>query len=136
MKARDAERVATLRMALSAMNYRRIERSGSLTDAEMLDVLRKQVRQRDDSIQAYRDASRADLADKEARERAILQAYLPAEMSGDELRAAVDELLKQVAAHAKMGDAMKLVVPALKDRASSKAIADAVKAALQARAAT
>lgn len=133
MKARDAQRVSTLRMAISAMNYRRIERSGSLTDDEMIDVLRKQVRQRDDSIEAYTKAQRADLADKEAHERAILGEYLPAELNEADLRAAVRTIVAGLAPDAKMGDAMKAAMPALKERASGKAIQAAVKAELETR---
>lgn len=133
MKARDAERVSTLRMAISAMNYRRIERSGTLTDDEMIDVLRKQVRQRDDSIEAYAKARRADLADKEARERTILGEYLPAELSEADLRAAVRTIVAGLGPDAKMGDAMKAAMPALKERASGKAIQAAVKAELETR---
>jgi uncharacterized protein YqeY len=133
MKARDTERVATLRMAISAMNYRRIERTGNLTDDEMLDVLRKQVRQRDDSIEAYTKAGRPDLAAKETRERTILNEYLPASMNEDDLRAAVREIVVGLGASPNMGAAMKAAMPALKDRATGKAIQAAVKAELEAR---
>jgi len=133
MKARQAERTLALRMAISAMNYRRIERNESLTDADMTDVLRKQVRQREDSIDAYRQAGRTDLADKEARERAILIDYLPAEMSEAELRAAVAEIVAGLPSGAKLGDAMKATLAVLKGRASGKAIQAAVKDSLEAR---
>lgn len=134
MKARDAERMATLRMAISAMSYRRIERNAELTVDEQEDVLRKQVKQRDDAITEYTKAKRADLADKEGRERVILMEYLPPELSEAELRRQVDELLKPLAPQAKFGDAMKVVMPALQKKANGKAIGEAVKAALAARA--
>jgi len=133
MKAREAERTSTLRMAISAMKYRTIERNAELSEDEQLDVLRKQVKQRDDSINEYRKAGRTDLADKEARERAILQAYLPAGMSADVLRAAVKEILTPLPADAKFGDAMKAAMAALKDRADGKAIQEAVKAEMAAK---
>jgi len=107
MKARDAERTSTLRMAISAIKYRQIERNAELSEEEQLDVLRKQVKQRDDAIEEYRKAGRADLADKEARERAILEEYLPARMSGEALRTEIRTLLAPLAADAKFGDAMK-----------------------------
>jgi hypothetical protein len=133
MKARDAERTGTLRMAISAMQYRTIERNTSLSDEEQLDVLRKQVKQRNDSIEEFTKAGRADLADKEQRERTILEAYLPARMTGDALKAAVKAALAGLGADAKFGDAMKTAMAALKDQADGKAIQEAVKAEMSAR---
>lgn len=122
-------------MAISALKYRTIERTAQLSEEEQLEVLRKQVKQRDDSIVEYRKASRSDLADKEAREREILLAYLPARLEGDELRAAVRAALQGLAPDAKFGDAMKAAVAALKDKADGKAIQEAVKAEMAARSA-
>jgi uncharacterized protein len=133
MKARDAERTSTLRLAISAMKYKTIERNAQLTPDEQLDVLRKQVKQRNDSIEEYTKAGRADLADKEKRERTILEAYLPARMSGDELTKEVAALLAPLPADVKFGDAMKTVMNALKDRADGKAIQEAVRAAIASR---
>lgn len=133
MKARDAERTSVLRMAISAMKYRTIERNAQLSDDEQLDVLRKQVKQRDDSIDEYGRGGRADLADKERREKVILEAYLPARMGTDELRAAVRKAVAPLAADAKFGDAMKAAMAALKDLADGKAIQEAVKAEMAAR---
>lgn len=134
MKARDAERTSTLRMAISAMKYRTIERNAELSDEEQLDVLRKQVKQRDDSIEEYTKAARVDLAEKEERERAILQTYLPARMSAEDLRAQVRALIAPLAGDAKFGDAMKAVMGQLKDKADGKSIQEAVKAEMAARA--
>jgi len=133
MKARDAERTSTLRLAISAMKYRTIERNAELSEEEQLDVLRKQVKQRDDSIEQFTRAGRADLAGKEERERAILSAYLPARLSGDALAGEVRALIATLPGDAKMGDAMKAAMAALKDRADGKAINQAVNAALAAR---
>ena len=136
MKARDAERTGTLRMAISAMKYRTIERNGELSEEEQLEVLRKQVKQRDDSIEEYTKAGRSDLADKEMRERTILEQYLPARISGAALQAAVKAALSGLAAEAKFGDAMKTAMAALKDQADGKAIQEAVKAEMTARGAS
>jgi len=133
MKARDAERTGTLRMAISAIKYRTIERNTQLSDDEQLEVMRKQVKQRDDSIEEYTKAGRADLADKEQREKAILETYLPARLGGDELRAEVKAALASLAADAKFGDAMKAAMASLRDRADGKAIQEAVKAEMAAR---
>jgi uncharacterized protein YqeY len=136
MKARDAERTSTLRMAISAMQYRTIERNADLSDEEQLDVLRKQVKQRDDSIEEYTKAARADLAEKEQRERTILETYLPARMSADDLRKQVRALIAPLASDAKFGDAMKVVMAALKDKADGKSIQEAVRAEMAARTAS
>jgi uncharacterized protein YqeY len=133
MKQRDAERIATLRLAISALNYRKIERSAELSDAEQEEVLRKQLKQREDSIAQYRRGKRDDLADKEAREREILKQYLPAELSPQDLREAVRGILRPLGAGAQFGDAMKLVMAELKDRASGRAIQEAVREHLGAR---
>ena len=134
MKARDAERTSTLRMAISALKYRTIERNAQLSEDEQIDVLRKQVKQRDDSIDEFKKAGRDDLVAKESREREILQTYLPARMSGDALQSAVKNALAPLGADAKFGDAMKAAMAALKDQADGKAIQEAVKAELAARA--
>ncbi|MBC5823656.1 MAG: GatB/YqeY domain-containing protein [Candidatus Eremiobacteraeota bacterium] len=135
MKARDAERMATLRIAISALNYRRIERTVDLSESEQLEVLRKQIKQRDDSIAEYRRGKRDDLADKEARERAILLEYLPEQMDDRQLRLHVDAIVAELPSGASVGDAMKAAMPALKDRAAGKAIGEAVRDALAARSA-
>ena len=131
MKARDTERLSTLRMAISAMNYRRIERSGQLSDEEQLDVMRKQVKQREDSIAEFKRGNREDLVDKETREREILKLYLPAEMDSGALIAAVTEALAPLGPSPQFGVAMKAAMAALKDKASGKAIQEAVRAALE-----
>lgn len=130
MKARDTDRIATVRMAISAMNYRRIEALKELSPDEQEDVIRKQVKQRDDAIEEYTKAKRADLADKEARERAILKEYLPAELSADQLRAEVAKVIAALGADAKFGDAMKSVMAVVGKRANGKQIQEAVKAAM------
>jgi uncharacterized protein len=131
MKARDTERLLTLRMAISAMNYRRIERNGQLSDEEQLDVMRKQVKQHEDSITEFKRGNREDLVDKETREREILKLYLPAEMDSAALIAAVSEVLAPLGPNPQFGVAMKAAMAALKDKASGKAIQEAVRAALE-----
>ena len=133
MKARDAERIATIRMAISAMHYRRIEALAELSRDQQEDVIRKQVKQRDDAIEAYTKAKRADLADKEARERAILKEYLPAELSADQLREEVAKIIASLGSDAKFGDVMKAVMPVLSKRANGKQIQEAVKTAMGAK---
>lgn len=130
MKDRDAERLSTLRMAISAMTYRRIERNEQLSEEEQLEVLRKQVKQRDDSIEQFSKGGREDLASKERHEREILATYLPAELSGDALRQAVTAALAPLGPAPQFGAAMKAAMAILKDRANGKAIQEAVRAAV------
>ncbi len=130
MKARDAERLSTLRMAISAMTYRRIERNEQLSAADQLDVVRKQVKQRDDAIEQFTRGGREDLAAKERNERAILATYLPAELSGDALHRAVAAALAPLGPAPQFSAAMKAAMAALKGQASGKAIQETVRAVI------
>jgi len=133
MRSRDAERLSTLRMAISAMTYRRIERNEQLSEEDQADVLRKQVKQRDDAIEEFTKGGRPELAAKELREREILSTYLPAELTPEELRAQVHQMLAPLGQPLAFGAAMKAVMAQLKDRASGKAIQEAVREALAAK---
>ncbi|HEY7981704.1 MAG TPA: GatB/YqeY domain-containing protein [Candidatus Eremiobacteraceae bacterium] len=134
MKARDAERTDTIRMAISAMKYKQIDAMATLADKDQEEVLRKQVKQRDDSIEQYTKAGRMDLSDKESRERVILMEYLPEELSADELRSRVGDIVRALSADAKFPEAIKAAMAALKDKAPGKAIQEAVRTAMDARA--
>ena len=134
MKERDTERLSTLRMAISALNYRRIEKTGQLSDEDQLDVMRKQVKQREDSIAEFTRGKREDLASKETREREILKHYLPAELDAQSLASSVREALASLGPDPQFGPAMKAAMAALKDKASGKAIQEAVRAALEKKA--
>jgi uncharacterized protein YqeY len=96
MKARDQIRVDTLRSALSAFTYKRTEAGTELSDADEIDVMRKQVKQRNDSHAEFAKAGRADLADKEARERDILMTYLPAQKTAEEIRSVVKGIIAEL----------------------------------------
>jgi uncharacterized protein YqeY len=135
MKARDAERTDTIRMAISAMKYKQIDAMAELAEKDQEEVLRKQVKQRDDSIEQYAKAGRMDLADKESRERVILMEYLPKELTPDEIRTHVRDLVHALPADAKFPEAIKAAMAALKDKAPGKLIQEAVRAAMDARAA-
>jgi len=133
MRDRDAERLSTLRMVISAMTYRRIERNEQLSENDQLDVLRKQVKQRDDSIEQFSKGGREDLASKERRERTILADYLPAELSADALRDAVKKAIQPLGTEPQFSAAMKAAMAALKDQANGKAIQEAVRAEIGAK---
>src|SRR5205807_7160720 len=112
MRAKDATTLGVLRMLKSALKYAAIEKSGSeaeLSDAEAVQVIRKQVKQRQDSIESFEKGGRAELAAKEKEELSILQSYLPQAMSADELTKIVRETIAEVGATSKaqMGAVMK-----------------------------
>jgi uncharacterized protein YqeY len=122
MKARESVRVDVLRMAKAALKNREIEKRAPLDEAETVRVLQQLVKQREDSAAQYRAAQRPELADKETAEIGFLKAYLPQEVSEDEIRAAVEDAVAQTgAASAKdMGKVMKAALAAL--QAGGKAV--------------
>jgi hypothetical protein len=129
MKAREAVRVSTLRLAMAAAHNRQIELGHELTDAEVVEVLDRQVKQRRESIELYRKGGRPELADAEEAELAVLREFLPEPLTDAELerlaRAAV------AATDAKgptdMGRVMGALVPQTKGRADGKAVSDLVR---------
>lgn len=96
MKARDSVRLSTLRMLSSAFNYEKIEAKGELTEEQELNVIRKQAKQRRDSIESYKKAGSLDLAANEEAELKILQEFLPPEMSDEELNQLVSESITAI----------------------------------------
>ncbi len=117
MKARDQVRLDTLRSVLSAFSYRRIEVGRELGDDDQVEVVRKQVKQRNDSIAEFAKAGRTELVEKETRERDILSAYLPAQKSADEIREAVRRAMAADSPIGRnQGALMKAVLPGLRDR--------------------
>jgi hypothetical protein len=136
MKARDQMRLDTLRSALSAFSYRKIEAGVELDAAAQLDVIRKLVKQRSDSIAEYEKAGRTELAQKERAEREVLAAYLPAQKSAEDIRPVVREALASLPeADRKEGSVMKLVMPKLKGEADGGTIRAVVLEELKALAA-
>jgi uncharacterized protein YqeY len=123
MRARDQLKLDTLRSVISAFNYRRIEAGSDLSEADQLAVVQKLVKQRSDSIEQYTNGNRPELAEKETRERDILQQYLPAQKSAEEIRAVVQAALAGIPDDARnQGAVMKLVMPQLKGLADGNAI--------------
>ena len=122
MKARDAARTGTLRMAKAAIMNKEIDKKGALDDAEALRVLQGLVKQREDAAEQYTKAARPELAEKEQAEIVVLKAYLPAEVTDAEVAAAVDKAVAETGAASlkDMGKAMKAALAAL--AASGKAV--------------
>ena len=132
MRARDAGKLAVLRMLKSALKYAAIEKSGAegeLDDAEATQVIRKQVKQRQDSIESFEKGGRAELAEKEKAEMAVLSAYLPAAMSAEELARLVQEVIAETGAtgRAQMGAVMKALGPKVAGRADGKTLSQEVQ---------
>lgn len=134
MKARDQLRVATLRMAISAVREEAVSGAAAreLTDAEVEKVLRTQVKRRDEAAEAFQAAGRDEQATKELDERAILSSYLPEEMDDADLEAVVEEALAagEFTEPSQMGQAMNTVMAAVAGRAEGKRVSAIVKAKL------
>ena len=127
MRKRDQLRVDTLRSALSGFTYKRTEAGKELIETDEIEVVRRQVKQRNDSIAEYRRAKREDLASKEERERDILLAYLPAQKSADEIREAVRAALETIPPEGRnQGAVMKAVMPQLKGQADGNLVREVV----------
>jgi uncharacterized protein YqeY len=127
MRAKEATKLTVLRMLKSALKYAAIEKSGpeaELSDAEAIQVIRKQAKQRQDSIESFEQGGRAELADKEKQELAILNTYLPQAMSPDELTKVVRETIAEVGATSKaqMGGVMKALQAKIGGRADGKTL--------------
>jgi uncharacterized protein len=133
MRSKDELGTSVLRMLKSAVKYKEVEPGGhALEDGGVLAVIQTLIKQRRDSVEQFRAGNRSDLADKEEREIAKLQSYLPAQMSPDELRAEVRAAIAQVGAKSPkdMGAVMKALLPKVQGRAEGKAVSEAVKAEL------
>jgi len=123
MKARDQLRLDTLRSVLSAFTYKRVEAGHDPTDDEQLALVQRLVKQRTDSIAEFTKGGRTELVEKETRERDILQHYLPAQKSPDEVRAIVRTALAGIPAEGRnQGAAMKVVMPQLKGLADGNIV--------------
>jgi uncharacterized protein len=132
MRAKDATRLGVLRMLKSALKYAAIAKSGAeaeLNDAEAAQVIRKQAKQRQDSIESFEKGGRTELADKEREELSILNAYLPQQMNADELTKVVRETIAEVGATSKaqMGAVMKALQAKVAGRVDGKTLSTEVQ---------
>ncbi len=132
MKAREAERLGTLRLLTAAMKQREVDERITLDDAGVIAVIEKMLKQRKDSVEQYEKAGRQELADAEKREMAILSAYLPQQMSEAEVAAIVAEAVAATGARgpADMGKVMGVVKPKVAGRADMGRVSALVKAKL------
>lgn len=132
MRAKDSERLGTVRMALSALKQVEVDERIELDDARVLAILDKQVKQRIDAAKQYRDANREDLAVKEDAEVIVLREFLPQPLSDDEIAALIDDAVAQSGASSMqdMGKVMGLLKPKLQGRADMGAVSGKIKARL------
>ena len=128
MKARTAERTSTLRMLQAAIKNEQINAGHELSDEEAMTVIRKGVKQRQDSIEQFTKGNRPELAAKEKAEIVILQAYMPPELSDSELESGLREIIASTGALSKkdMGKVMKEATARYKGRADGKKIQEIV----------
>jgi uncharacterized protein YqeY len=132
MRARETERLGTIRLLLAAIKQREVDERITLDDAAVTAVVDKMIKQRKDSISQFEAAGRTDLADKEKAELAILSAYMPEQMSEAEIVAEVQAAVAQTGATGPqdMGKVMGVLKPKLAGRADMTAVSAQVKAAL------
>ena len=132
MRAKDSERLGTIRLLLAAMKQKEVDERVELDDTMVVAIVDKMVKQRKDSIAAFTTGGRTDLADKEAAEIKVLEVYLPQRMGADEVAAEVKAIVAELGAKGPgdMGKVMGVVKTRLAGKADMGQVSAAVKAAL------
>ena len=132
MRAKEAERLGTIRLLLSACKQKEVDERVVLDDTMVIAIIDKMIKQRKDSIDAFTKADRKDMADKEAAEITVLQGYLPVRMTSDEVLAAVKTIVARLGAAGPgdMGKVMGAAKAQLAGKAEMGQVSAAVKAAL------
>jgi uncharacterized protein YqeY len=132
MRAKDSERLGTIRLLTAAMKQKEVDERVELDDVAVVAIVDKLIKQRKDSIEAFQKANRQDLVDKETAEMTVLQAYLPARLSADEVLAEVKALVAELGASGPgdMGKVMGAAKARLAGKAEMGQVSAAVKAAL------
>jgi hypothetical protein len=132
MKAREADKLAALRLMLAAVKQREVDERITLDDAGVVSVVEKMIKQRKDSISQYEKAARQDLADREKYEISVIEGYLPKQLSQSEVDAVIAEAITSTGAKspADMGKVMGIVKPKLAGRADMGKVSGLVKAKL------
>ncbi len=132
MRAKDSERLGTIRLLLAAVKQREVDERIVVDDVTMVGIVDKLIKQRKDSVAAYTLAQRMDLADKESAEIKVLETYLPQRLSAEEITAAVQAIVNSLGAKgpADMGRVMGSIKTQLAGKADMGLVSQAVKAAL------
>lgn len=133
MKARDKARLSTVRMLMAAVKNATIEKGGDLSEDDELSLLASQAKRRRESIKAYDEGGREDLAKQERAELAVIETYLPQQLSKEEVEAIAKEVVAEVGATSKrdMGKVMGKLMPKLKGRFPGKQVGSIVNALLE-----
>lgn len=136
MRAKEADRLSTIRMLMAAMKQKEVDERIELDDAAVVGIVDKLIKQRKDSLAAYTQAGRTDLADKEAAEIKVLEGYLPQRLSADEIAAEVARIVAETGATgpADMGKVMGAAKTRLAGKAEMGQVSAAVKQALSQKA--
>jgi uncharacterized protein len=132
MRAKEADRLLTIRMLLAALKQKEVDERVTLDDAAVIGIIDKLIKQRKDSIAAFQQAGRTDLVDKESTELKVLEAYLPARLSAEQVDAAVTALVAELGASGPgdMGRVMAAAKQRLAGNADMGLVSGAVKRAL------
>ena len=135
MLARDELKTSVLRMLISAITYYEIQKGGAgyeATDEDVLSVIQKETKQRQDSIEQFKNANRNELAEKETKELEMLKVYLPTQMTEEEIRTIVKETISQTGAKnmQDIGKVMGTLMPKLKGKADGNLVSKTVKESL------
>ena len=132
MRAKDSERLGTVRLLLAALKQKEVDERIELDDAAVVAIVDKLVKQRKDSVTAFTEGGRTDLADKEASEIKVLEVYLPKRLSADEVMVEVKAIVAELGASGPgdMGKVMGAVKAKLAGKADMGQVSAAVKAAL------
>ena len=132
MRAKEAERLGAIRLLLAAIKQREVDERITVDDAGIIAIIEKLIKQRKDSIEQFQKAGRTDLVDQESKEQAILQAYMPAQLSAAEVQSAIQKIIADLGASGPQD--MGKVIGALKAQLAGKAdmgtVSGLVKAAL------
>jgi len=131
-KAKDKEALSALRMIKSALHNKEIDLKDKFGEQEMLQVLSSMIKQRKDSVEQFKEGGRLELAAKEAKEIEVIQGFMPAQLSEEEIHAQIEQAIDEAGATSirDMGKVMKLLMPKVTGRADGKAVGEAVKARL------
>mgnify|MGYP003703766179 FL=1 len=132
MRAKDSARLGTIRLLQAAMKQKEVDERVELDDVMVIAIVDKLIKQRKDSVTAYEQAGRQDLADLESAEIAVLSAYLPQRLSAEEVQKAVDAIVAELGASGPgdMGKVMGVVKTRLAGKADMGLVSSAVKSAL------
>jgi uncharacterized protein YqeY len=131
MKARDSVSVDALRFILSQINYEKIEKGNDLTDEDVLKVIAREVKKRKESIEMFKTNSRNDLVQQEEKQLAVISSYLPKEMSEEEIKKTIQEIMSGIEDKSNIGKVMGAVMGKMKGKADGGVVAKVVKELLR-----